>query len=170
MAIASLLYNSEHLKGVSMKEAGLDALSRWGEFTVRGDVFRSMHDSPRWGKYAGRKGYTVDLYASALSKKCKRYGARGELTEAQGGALGCIGDARTAKLGTRENAWVCPPLAVVQQSIMAFMERRTVGTVIVPEWEAQAWYVWLRERAVHSMPMPWSRELPTMQDVASHGA
>ena len=39
----------------------------------------------------------------------------------------------------------------------------------MPEWEAHAWYVWLRERAVHSMPMPWSKELPTMQDVASHG-
>ena len=39
----------------------------------------------------------------------------------------------------------------------------------MPEWEAHACYVWLRERAVHSMPMPWSRELPTMQDVASHG-
>ena len=70
---------------------------------------------------------------------------------AEVGALGCIGDARTAKLGTRENVWVCPPLAVVQQSIMVFMERRTVGTVIVPEWEAQAWYVWVRGRAVHSM-------------------
>ena len=47
------------------------------------------------------------------AKKCKRYEARGELTGAEGGALGCTGDARTAKLVTRENAWVCPPLAVV---------------------------------------------------------
>ena len=50
---------SEHLTGVSMKEAGVDALSRWGEFTVRGDVFKSMQESPMWGKYAGRKGYPV---------------------------------------------------------------------------------------------------------------
>ena len=35
---------------------------------------------------------------------------------------------------------------MVQQSIMAFMERRTVGTVILPEWEAQVWYTCVAAR------------------------
>ena len=65
--------------------------------------------------------------------------------------------------------WACPPLAVVQTTVMSFMEMRVRGTIVVPEWEAQAWYVFLRERATHSMPLPWSRARPTMVDTASGG-
>ena len=37
--------------------------------------------------------------------------------------------------------WACPPLAVVQTAVHSFIEMRVRGTVVVPEWEAQAWYV-----------------------------
>jgi len=47
---------------------------------------------------------------------------------------------------------------------------RVRGTIVVPEWEAQTWYVFLMERATHSMPLPWSRARPTMVDTASGGS
>ena len=67
------------------------------------------------------------------------------------------GDARVVKLGPDENVWVCPPLSVVHQAVAAFMEMNTRGTVVVPDWEDQPWYLFLRQRAVASTPLPWSK-------------
>jgi hypothetical protein len=81
----------------------------------------------------------------------------------------CIGDARVVKLGPDENVWVCPPLSVVHQAVAAFMEMNTRGTVVVSDWEDQPWYLFLRQRAVASTPLPWSKQSPTMVDSVSHG-
>ena len=52
---------------------------------------------------------------------------------------------------------------------MAFMEMETLGTVVVPDWEDQPWYLYLRHRSVASTPLPWSRQSPTMVDCC-HGS
>ena len=39
--------------------------------------------------------------------------------------------------------------------------------MVVPDWENANWHLFLRERAVHSVALPWCRESPTMVDVAS---
>ena len=102
---------AEHLRGTTMKDAGVDSLSRWGEFEVRGDVFQSMQRSSRWGKAAGAAGYTADLYASPLAKQCARYCARGAEAASAGGEPGCLGDARLVKLTDNDNVWACPRAA-----------------------------------------------------------
>ena len=75
------------------------------------------------------------------------------------------------KLGADEDVWVCPPLLVVNncKAVMAFMEMETPGTVVVPDWEDQPWYLHLRHRSVASTPLPWSRQSPTMVDCC-HGS
>ena len=60
-------------------------------------------------------------------------------------------------------------MAVVQAAVHSFMEMRVRGTIMVPEWEAQAWYVFLQESATHSMPLPCHMNRPTMVDTASGG-
>ena len=102
---------AEHLRVTTMKDAGVDSLSRWGEFEVRNDVSQSMQRSSRWGKAAGARGYTVDLYASPLAKQCTRYYTRGAEAESAGGEPSCLGDARLVKLTNDDNVWACPPLS-----------------------------------------------------------
>ena len=120
----------------------------------------------------------MDLYASTQSAKCERYFARGgaEACEVQwppvslkASAVCVFGDARVVKLGPDENVWVCAPLSVVRQAVAAFMEMNMMGTVVVPDWEDQPWNLFLRQRAVASTPLPWSKQSPTMADSASHG-
>jgi hypothetical protein len=168
---------AEHLSGSKMKESGVDSLSRWGEFEVNAGVFKSFNEHPKWGGFGGASGYTVDLYASTQSAKCERYCARGGAVACEvqwppvspTASAVCIGDARVVKLGPDENVWVCPPLSVVHQAVAAFMEMRTLGTVVVPDWVDQPWYLYLRQRSVASTPLPWSRQSPTMVDSVSHG-
>ena len=78
-----------------------------------------------------------------------------------------MGDARVVALTQEDNAWVCPPLAVLQQSIVCFMEKRALGTVVVPDWEGQAWSVYLRARAEHSHLLARRGSRPTIVDSAS---
>ena len=73
----------------------------------------------------------------------------------------------TFKPSQEDNLWVCPPTKVIQQAVMGFMQMRARGTVVVPDWEGQPWYLYLRERALHSAPIPWSKAKPTMVDAAS---
>ena len=95
-----------------MKGAGVDSLSRWGEFEVRRDVFQSMQRSSRsrWGKAAGAAGYTADLdrYASPPAKQCTRYCARGAEAALAGGEPGCLGDTGLVKLSDEDNVWAGP--------------------------------------------------------------
>ena len=64
---------AEHVPGSDMKDAGVDSLSRWGEFKVRRAVFKKFDSDKEWG---GESGYTCDLYASAKSTQVKgKYGA-----------------------------------------------------------------------------------------------
>ena len=37
----AICVRAEHLRGTTMKDAGVDSLSRWGEFEVRGDDSRA---------------------------------------------------------------------------------------------------------------------------------
>ena len=48
---------AEWVKGSEMKEAGVDSLSRWGEFQVRKEIFNQLNASPRWGRHGGAEGY-----------------------------------------------------------------------------------------------------------------
>ena len=166
---------AEWVKGTDMKDAGVDSLSRWGEFQVRKGIFDQLSSSTKWGRYGGASGYTVDLYAAENNRHCARYAARGALSEAEGGSEGAVGDARCFKPSDDDNLWICPPTRVIQQAVEGFMEMKARGTVVVPDWEGQPWYLYLRERALHSTPIPWSKTQPAMVDAASkdgskHGA
>ena len=158
---------AEWVKGTDMKEAGVDSLSRWGEFQVRKGIFNQLNDSTKWGKHGGAAGYTVDLYAAEQNRHCARYAARGALSEEEGGSEGSVGDARCFKPSVDDNLWVCPPTSVIQQAAQSFMGMNARGTVVVPDWEGQPWYLYLRQRALHSMPIPWSKTQPAMVDAAS---
>ena len=151
---------ADHISGDLMKDAGVDSLSRWGEFSVAKGVFKAFDSNPRWGRYGGAKGYDMDLYASRKSARCERFCARRS-------AEGAVGDARTHVCSEEENHWVCPPLPLIERAVQQFWEQGVLGTVVVPDWENANWHLFLRERAVHSVALPWCRESPTMVDVAS---
>ena len=151
---------ADHVSGELMKVSGVDSLSRWGEFSVAKQVFKCFNASCRWGRYGGSAGYDVDLYASHKAAQCAKYCAR----RAEEGA---VGDARTYVCDESENHWVCPPLPLIEKAVQQFWEQGVLGTVVVPDWENAIWHLFLRERAVHSVALPWKRESPTMVDVAS---
>ena len=54
------------------------------------------------------------------------------------------------------------------------MELETLGTAVVPGWEDQPWYSYLRHvhRSAASTPGPlsWSKQSPAMEGSVPHGA
>ena len=150
---------AEHVSGEWMKDLEVDSLSRWSEFTVRKDVFNLFQRSARWGKYRGMQGYGMDRYASRKSAQC-------EVFCTQGAREGALGDARSHVCDVEVNHWVCPPLAILDKAVQQFWEQGVVGTVVVPDWTNAPWHLFLRERAVHSVLLPWRSKVPTMLDVA----
>jgi hypothetical protein len=150
---------AEHIPGVQMVGVGVDSMSRAAEFSVAPSVFRHLDKQAGFGCGGGHSRYTVDLFASVKTKKCKRFACKG-------GGEGSIGDARTLKLNRDNNYWVCPPLPVIVPAVMQLVERKVRATVIVPNWPSQAWFVKLRQHAVRSMELKWHERSPVMFDVA----
>ena len=121
---------AEHIQGVMMIGMGVDSMSRAGEFAVAPRMFRLLSKKPGFGVTRGFDRYTVDLYASRKTAKCKAYAARGA-------PEGSIGDARTLKLNKEKKYWVCPPLPALPTAVMLVVEAGVRTTVVVPDWPRQ---------------------------------
>ena len=80
--------HAEHLSGDRMVGCGVDSLSRLSEFSVSPKVFRLISNKSGFGVRSGFGGYTLDLYASQKTAKCRKYA---EL----GGGGTSVGDAKT---------------------------------------------------------------------------
>ena len=149
---------AEHFEGDRMIGTGVDSLSRMAEFSVAQSLFRKFNTEGGFGWRAPFRGYTIDLYASAKTKKCKRYGAKQ-------GAEGSLGDARVLKLEQTENYWVVPPLSCVAQVVMQLLESGVTATLVVPDWPDQPWHVQLRLECAGFRFLRWHESKPVMWDV-----
>ena len=97
---------SERISDVRMVGVGVDSMSRAAEFSVAPSIFWHLNREAGFGRGGAFKGYTVDMYASKKTRKCRKYAIRG------GGDV-FIEDARTLVLRCEDNSWVCPPLPVI---------------------------------------------------------
>lgn len=149
---------AEHFEGERMIETGVDSFSRMAEFSVAPSIFRWLAAEPGFGKRGRCKGFTVDLYASAKTRKCRRYAEKG-------GGPGSLGDARVLKLEHHENYWVMPPLGCVAAVVMTMLEANVCATVVVPDWPDQPWHVQLRLQCKGHRFLRWHAEKPVMWDV-----
>jgi hypothetical protein len=64
---------AEHLSGERMIATGVDSMSRVTEFTVSSKIFQWLNRTVGFGKVQGFGSYTLDLYASKKTAKCKRF-------------------------------------------------------------------------------------------------
>jgi hypothetical protein len=150
--------HAEHLSGDRMVGCGVDSLSRLSEFSVSPKVFRLISNKSGFGVRSGFGGYTLDLYASQKTAKCRKYA---EL----GGGGNSVGDARTLKLRSNENYWVVPPIAVVHMAVMMVLEAGITATIVVPNWPNRPWHVLLRKHARAFTHLRWHESRPVMWDV-----
>ena len=150
---------AEHIAGVRMVATGVDSMSRAAEFSVSPRIFNWLKREPGFGCAPGFDGFTLDLYASKKTAKCKRFCSR--QTED-----GSVGDARTFKLSGEENVWVCPPLSVIPLAVMMVIQSGVRATVVVPEWVDQPWLNLLRQHAVDVRHLDWHQNSCIMMDVA----
>ena len=149
---------AEHFEGERMIETGVDSFSRMAEFAVAPSVFRWLAAEQGFGRRGSFRGFTVDLYASAKTKKCRKYAERG-------GGPGSLGDARVLKLQSMENYWVLPPLGCVAAVVMTLLEAGVCATVVVPDWPDQPWHVQLRHQSKGHRFLRWHEAKPVMWDV-----
>jgi len=77
--------------------------------------------------------FSVDLFASRLNKKCKRFYSRFPDPEAE------IIDAFTITWN-KENFYAFPPFALILRSLRKIINDKATGTIIVPLWPTQLWY------------------------------
>ena len=100
----------------------------------------------------GRRGqfeqYTLDLFVSEKTRKCRKFAQRGG-----GGAS--VGDARTIQLDTSNNYWVMPPISVVAMAVMMVLEAGITATSVVPNWPDRPWHVLLRQHAKQFVHLRW---------------
>ena len=150
---------AEHIQGVMMIGVGVDSMSRAGEFAVAPRMFRLLSKKPGFGVTRGFERYTVDLYASGKTAKCKVYAARGSPD-------GSIGDARTLRLSKEHNYWVCPPLPALPSAVMRVVEAGVRATVVVPDWPGQPWFTMLRQHATRWERLKWHEDSPVMLDLS----
>ena len=149
---------AEHFKGERMVGCGVDSLSRMAEFCVHRRMYQALCSRNGFGRRGAHEGYTVDLYASIKTRKCPKY------AQYLGGE-GSIGDARSVKLSSSENYWVCPPLTQITQAIMRILESGVAATIVVPNWPNRPWHVLLRHHAKQFKMLKWNENLPIMWDV-----
>ena len=150
---------AEYLPRKKMIDAGVDSLSRMGEFSVSSAVFRRFNKMEGFGVVDDKEGFTLDLFAFKKTAKVKRYCSRG-------GAAGSVGDARSFRLAGDENFWACPPLPVIAMAVMQLCGSPAPVTLIVPDWPNQAWHVRLREVVAAAVHLKWHPGMPVMWDVS----
>ena len=149
---------AEHFEGDRMINTGVDSLSRMAEFSVAQSLFRQFNKGIGFGVRGYCRGYSIDLWASAKTAKCKRYAAKN-------GPVGSVGDARVLQLERGENYWVVPPLGCVSQVVMQLLESGVLATVVVPDWPDQPWHVQLRSACSEYQFLRWHESKPVMWDV-----
>ncbi|XP_011860538.1 PREDICTED: uncharacterized protein LOC105557794 [Vollenhovia emeryi] len=77
--------------------------------------------------------FTVDLFATRLNKKCKRFYSRFPDPEAE------AVDAFTISW-KNEHFYTFPPFALILRTLKKIINDKAIGTVIVPLWPTQPWY------------------------------
>ena len=153
---------AEHVPGTLLVTAGVDALSRSSEFVLAHTVFQQLMQSEQFGKRGGFSGCTVDLCASVKTKRLLRYCSRNQVGK------GSLGDMRSVELSPQEYYYVCPPWGTIDFMIRRLEDAEVAAVIVVPNWEAKAWHVWLRESALHIQVMPWRTCPAVWLDVAEH--
>ena len=155
---------SEHVPGTLLVTAGVDALSCMGEFVLAPLVFHGIMQDSRFGKRAGFVGCTVDLCASQKTKRLSRYCSRNQVGEDS------CGDMRTVVLDPQEYYYVCPPWCMIEMILCRLEESQVAAVVVVPNFEAKSWHVWLREAALDVGTLPWRAYPAVWLDVAESKA
>ena len=79
-----------------------------------------------------------------------------------------MGDARSIELLACEHYYdiVCPPLGIIELMVKRIEEAQVEAVIVVPNWEAKAWHVWLREMASAVIILPWRSWPATWLDVS----
>lgn len=77
--------------------------------------------------------FTVDLFASRINSKCKRFCSRYPDPEAS------IVDSFTISW-TREQFYAFPPFAVILPTLRKIISDEATGIVVVPNWPTQVWF------------------------------
>ena len=151
---------SEHVPGTLLVTAGVDALSRMGEFVLAPVVFRDIMQDSRFGRRSGFAGCTVDLCASQKTKRLAKYCSRNQVGNDS------WGDMRTVVLDPQEYYYVCPPWCMIEMILCRLEESHVAAVVVVPNFEAKAWHVWLRDAALAVKTLPWRAHPAVWLDVA----
>lgn len=151
---------AEHVPGTLLVIAGVDALSRSTEFVLAGSCFQNLMRDRQFGQRGDWKGCTVDLCASEKTARLRRYCSKNHVS------AGSMGDARSVQLSPLEYYYVCPPIGLIGKMLQRLEEASVAAVVVVPNWEAQAWHVWLRDRAVDAAMLPWRSYPAVWLDVA----
>jgi hypothetical protein len=150
---------AEHVAGERMIATAVDSMSRASEFSVSKKLFRWLSKEPGFGAAPGFDGYTLDLYASKKTAKCKRFCSKAVDD-------GSIGDARTFRLSGEENVWACPPLSMIPLVVMMLVDAGVRATVVVPEWVNQPWFGLLRQHSLDVRYLKWHQNSCVMFDMA----
>lgn len=77
--------------------------------------------------------FSIDLFASRINKKCKRFCSRFPNPDAT------VVDAFTISWKD-ENFYAFPPFAIISKTLRKIISDKAKGVVIVPKWPAQHWY------------------------------
>ena len=84
---------------------------------------------------------SIDLFASRLNNKCKRYSAWQHDPEA------VFIDSLTQDWGIEDGIYAFPPFSIVHMVLQKIVQDEAEGIVIVPFWESQPWFTLLADLA-----------------------
>ena len=121
-----MLLSAEWVPGKGNQLA--DSLSRelhLDDWTVSAGVFTAL--DKRWGPH------TLDPFASDLNSKCPRFRSRSLCP-------GSMGVDAFPSSWEGEVCWLVPPFHLIGRVLSHALEGRVSGTIVVPEWPAQAWW------------------------------
>ena len=85
--------------------------------------------------------HTWDRMADTANRQVQQFTARWNCPEA--GGVDCF-----TQWWVGEVNWVLPPAGLIHRVLVLLVQQRAVGTVVVPQWEAQPWWPLLLEVAV----------------------
>ena len=138
-----MLLSAEWVPGKGNQLA--DALSReqhLDDWTVSSEVFMELDE--RWGPP------TLDPFASDLNNKCPRFRSRRLCP-------GSMGVDAFASSWEGERCWLVPPFHLIGRVLLHAQEGQASGTIVVPEWPAQAWWPMLLAVAKDKVQLgPWA--------------
>lgn len=110
----------------------------WSDWQVHPHVFQWL--DRLWGPHS------VDRMADSSNTHLPRFNSWRRCPGAE--TVNCF-----AADWAGENNWVVPPFGLIMHVLLHVQECRCMATVIVPHWEAQAWWPVLQDMAIDSRPM-----------------